>query len=135
VLDSVQLAMAECNAQSSVEPLAPYRALAAVGQYLDGEDAPLGAWVLHGRTASGAPMPNPAEAGTPDTDADGRREKILTQLRRTKEQYERHFTAHEKENDPFKHDLAWEAKDWILAAYDSVIDVVMSIEDATGFNF
>jgi hypothetical protein len=135
VLDSVQLAMAQCNAESSVEPLAPYRALIAIGEFLDGESSPLSAWLLHGQTASGAPTPNPAEAGSPDSDVDGRREKILTQLRRTKEQYERHFTAHENANDPFKHDLAWEVKDWILAAYEEVIDVVMSIEDATGFNF
>jgi hypothetical protein len=135
VLDSIQLAMADCNAKGSVEPLAPYRALAEIGRYLDGEDGPLGMWVLHGRTVSGAPTPSGADAGTADSDAEGRRQAILAQLRRTKEQYERHFVAIEKANDPFAHDLAWEIKDWILSAYDRVIDVVLSIEDATGFNF
>jgi len=135
VLDSIQLAMAECNAQSSVEPLAPYRALIELGRYLDGEDSTIGTWVLHARTPSGAPTPEAANAGNADSDADGRREAILTQLRRTKEQYERHFAAIEAANDPFAHDMAWEIKDWILPAYDRVMDVVVSIEDATGFNF
>jgi hypothetical protein len=135
VLDSIQLAMADCNAKSTVEPLAPYRALMSIGRYLDGEDSPLGSWVLHGRPVAGAPMPAAADAGTADSDADGRRQTILAQLARTKQQYERHFAAIEKANDPFAHDLAWEIKDWILAAYDRVSDVVVSIEDSTGFNF
>jgi hypothetical protein len=135
VLDSIQIAMADCNAKSSIEPLAPYRALASLGRFLDGEDSPLGLWVLRGRVAPGAPIPLAAVAGTPDSDANGRRTVILDLLQRTKEQYERHFAAIEKVNDPFSHDLAWEVKDWILPAYDKVADVVVSIEDATGFNF
>lgn len=135
VLDSVQLAMAECNATSSIEPLAPYRALISAGQFLDGEDSALGAWILDGRTPAGAPVPDAAEAGTPDSSVDERRERILERLRRTKEQYERHFTTHERASDPFNHDLAWEAKDWILPAYDRVIDVTMSIEGTAGFNY
>jgi hypothetical protein len=134
VLDSIQLAMAECNVKGSVEPLASYRALAEAGRHLDGEESLLSTWILQGTTVPGAPTP-PSEAGTSDSDAEGRRQAILTQLRRTKEQYERHFASIEKANDPFAHDLAWEIKDWILSAYDRVIDVTLSIEDTAGFNF
>jgi hypothetical protein len=135
VLDSIQLAMTECNAKGSVAPLAPYRALADAGHYLDGEESILSMWILHGTTVRGAPTPAAGEAGTADSDAEGRRQMILTQLRRTKEQYERHFATFEDENDEFAHDLAWEIKDWILSAYDRVIDVTLSIEDAADFNF
>jgi hypothetical protein len=135
VLDSIQLAMADCNAKSTVEPLAPYRALMAIGRYLDGEDSPLSAWVLQGRTVAGAPAPASADAGSADLTADERRAVILAQLDRTREQYLRHFAAIEQANDPFAHDMAWEIKDWILSSYDRVKDVVISIEDSTGFNF
>lgn len=135
VLDSIQIAMADCNAKSNVEPLAPYRALAELGRYLDGEDGPLASWVLYARTMPGAPTPNASDAGTADSDVEGRRQAILIQLGRTREQYERHFAAIEKANDPFAHDLAWEIKDWILPAYDRVSDVIRSLEDSTGFNF
>lgn len=135
VLDSIQIAMADCNAKSNVDPLAPYRALADIGRYLDGEDSPLATWVLDGRAMPGAPTPSASDAGTPDSGVEGRRQAILSQLSRTKEQYERHFAAIEKANDPFAHDLAWEIKDWILPAYDRVTDVVLSIEDSEGYNF
>ena len=66
VMQSLTVALALCNSEGSLEPLAAYRAIAALGGDQGASSSALTDWIQHGAVAKGAPQPKPDRAGTAD---------------------------------------------------------------------
>jgi hypothetical protein len=82
VLESLGLAMAQCNQLSNLTPLEPYWAMIRLGE---GYQEVLENWIRRGETSVGAPEPVPAIAGSASGTFSERKSAILTTLKNSQE--------------------------------------------------
>ena len=82
VLESLGLAMAQCNQLSNLTPLEPYWAMIRLGE---GYQEVLENWIRRGETSVGAPEPASAIAGSSTGTFAERRGAILTTLQKSQE--------------------------------------------------
>jgi hypothetical protein len=82
VLESLGLAMAQCNQLSNLTPLEPYWAMIRLGE---GYQEVLENWIRRGETSPSAPEPVAAIAGTASGTFSERKSAILTTLRNSQE--------------------------------------------------
>ena len=82
ILESLGLAMAQCDQASNLVPLQPYWEMMRLGE--DFQDV-LENWIRRGETSVGAPVPVAAIAGTASGTFDERKNAILTTLQKSQE--------------------------------------------------
>jgi hypothetical protein len=82
VLESLGLAMAQCNQLSNLTPLEPYWAMIRLGE---GYQEVLENWIRRGETSVGAPEPVSAIAGSASGTFSERKSAILTTLKNSQE--------------------------------------------------
>ena len=82
VLESLGLALAQCDQVSTLVPLEPYWAMMKLGE--DFQDV-LENWIRRGETAVGAPIPVEGIAGSASGTFDDRKSAVLTTLKKSEE--------------------------------------------------
>lgn len=82
VLESLGLALAQCDQVSTMVPLHPYWAMMKLGE--DFQDV-LENWIRRGETAIGAPAPAEAIAGSASGSFDDRKSAVITTLRKSQD--------------------------------------------------
>ena len=82
VLESLGLALAQCDQVSTLTPLEPYWAMMKLGE--DFQDV-LENWIRRGETAVGAPTPVEGIAGSATGTFDDRKSAVLTTLKKSEE--------------------------------------------------
>jgi hypothetical protein len=82
VLESLGLALAQCDQVSTLTPLEPYWAMMKLGE--DFQDV-LENWIRRGETAVGAPTPVEGIAGSAAGSFDDRKSAVLTTLKKSEE--------------------------------------------------
>jgi hypothetical protein len=123
VLLSVLIAMAECDHQSSLEPLRPYQRLAELGR-----GAELSEWIKSGRTAGQAPEPTEKHAGPSEGSSADRAEIVAKRLKASLESYRKYFDKMESEKDVFTLPLAWEIGEQIELAHEQILHLVTAAD-------
>ena len=118
VLQSLPLAMVNVHQQTSIAPLIPYQRLMSIGT--TAEPTPLQDWILDATLPPGAPAPEPTLAGTATDTPDTRRELIRAALASTRTKHHDLFTATQASNNPYTAPLAFELRDLILEAIDTL---------------
>lgn len=132
VLLSLLIAMAECDLKSSLQPLRPYQRIIALGRNLDSPADELRDWIRDAKLPAGAPNPPSKWAGEPGDTLDGRREAVRIGLEKSLQSYEDHFAEIEKTQDAFLTTLAWELRDPIRAAHNSILETLNKVGDGAG---
>ena len=82
ILESLGLALAQCNQLSNLKPLEPYWAMIRLGE---GYQEVLENWIRRGETSVGAPEPVSAIAGSSSGTFSERKSAILTTLKNSQE--------------------------------------------------
>ena len=132
VLISLLIAMAECDLKSSLQPLRPYQRINALGRNLDSPADELREWIRDANLPQGAPTPPARWAGESGDSLDARRDAVRSGLEKSLQSYDDHFSEIEKTQDPFLTTLAWELRDPIRAAHNSILESLTKVGEGAG---
>lgn len=127
VLDSLIVAMANCHAATSLQPLAPYQRLLDLGGSR-GTWEDLSAWILDGVVQPGAPIPDPTRAGTPMGSPQERQDACAAYLEDVLTKFREKMTRLDAHADSRTYPIAWELRTEIEYALEAGIKAVRSIE-------
>jgi len=133
VLLSILIAMAQCDHQSSLAPLRPYRRLASLGRGLGGSQGDaLAEWIRSGTVAPSAPQPPEALAGSSGDTPEARQERIRAAVTRSLEDYEAYFKRQEDQGDPHVTPLGWELRFPIRQAHERILGALNKVSQGDG---
>jgi hypothetical protein len=134
VLMSMVLAFADLTTSGSLDAIAPYERLRALGTSgrggLESYDSPneeLSAWVLNGEIPPTAPTPPEHLAGSKSDEVSSRREAIVARLDAWTNSYQRVFSTVDQRADVFDVQPAWELRDDISNALEVVSEQVRHV--------
>lgn len=126
VMQSLTIALALCNSDGSLEPLAAYQSLKELGgQRL--EMAPvLTNWVQHGRVPEGAPTPHEGRSGRGDGTLDSRQAALSEFFRQQSAAFTEDVVNHDFLESVYDYPVSWEIRELILTALSDLTSAVMS---------
>ena len=129
-LESMPLAFVDVAVDAKITPMEPYKRLRAVGtsgggglESYESSNPELNQWIERGVLPQGAPVPNPANAGTSDDDWESRREAIVKRADALARQYQQLFQDQERRSEQGVV-RAYELEADILAALNDILHVV-----------
>jgi hypothetical protein len=128
VLESLGLAMAQCEQMSNLTPLEPYWAMLRLGEAYQ---EVLENWIRRGETSPSAPEPVAAIAGTASGTFDERKSAILTTLQKSQEFLHGIAIADERKQ-PWEITRTTEIRPLTDAAFHALINHVESMIDDAG---
>jgi hypothetical protein len=132
LMESVNVALLECSAQQSIDPLLPYHRLLDLGSESRASDisTPLKSWILKGETPAGAPAIDPKRAGTSTMQVSERKEIMQAFLVDRRAKLVKYLA-----DDPLRnyHDnpVGWEIRDTILLALSDLTTMIQTTDDAS----
>ena len=129
LLQSILVAMFECNHQSSLSPLRPYQELIRLGE---NEPRDLIEWIETGETPSGAPVPNSVLVGSAADTPEDRRAVVLQTLEKSQSNWKETFRRHEEPNDPFGMPVSWELRHLVESEHDELITRISHLDLSAG---
>ncbi|MEZ5109929.1 MAG: tubulin-like doman-containing protein [Microbacteriaceae bacterium] len=126
VMQSLTIALALCNSEGSLEPLAAYQALKALGgQRLEMAPALMN-WVQHGRVPEGAPMPDERRSGRADGSLEARQAALSEFFRQQIDAFTEDVVNHDFLESVYDYPVSWEIRELILTALGDLTSTVMS---------
>jgi hypothetical protein len=128
VLESLGLAMAQCEQLSNLTPLEPYWAMLRLGEAYQ---EVLENWIRRGETSPSAPEPVPAIAGSASGTFDERKSAILTTLQKSQEFLHGIALADERKQ-PWEITRTTEIRPLTDAAFHALINHVESMINDAG---
>ena len=128
VLESLGLAMAQCEQMSNLTPLEPYWAMLRLGEAYQ---EVLENWIRRGETSPSAPEPVPAIAGSASGTFDERKSAILTTLQKSQEFLHGIAVADERKQ-PWEITRTTEIRPLTDAAFHALITHVESMINDAG---
>jgi hypothetical protein len=128
VLESLGLAMAQCEQMSNLTPLEPYWAMLRLGEAYQ---EVLENWIRRGETSPSAPEPVPAIAGSASGTFDERKSAILTTLQKSQEFLHGIALADERKQ-PWEITRTTEIRPLTDAAFHALINHVESMINDAG---
>lgn len=128
ILESLGLAMAQCDQVSTLAPLEPYWEMMRLGEEF--QDV-LENWIRRGETSVGAPVPVAAIAGTASGTFDERKNAILTTLQKSQEFLTNICIADERK-DPWDITRTTEIRPLTDMAFTTLINHVDAMIDDAG---
>ena len=103
-----------------------------MGRNLDSPADELREWIRDANLPQGAPTPPARWAGESGDSLDARRDAVRSGLEKSLQSYEDHFAEIEKTQDPFLTTLAWELRDPIRAAHNSILESLNKVGEGAG---
>jgi hypothetical protein len=130
VLQSLKVALLNCYAASSLNPLAPYRKLEQLGQSGISSDGALELtnWVQSAKLEQGQPVPDVDRAGSSADTPELRVERITDFLREELELFLKEMSELDKFAASSTYPLIWEIRREVEASYLDAIKTVSSIK-------
>jgi hypothetical protein len=133
VMQSLTIALALCNVSATLDPLTPYRALAALGGEQGGPSEPLTQWLQRGEVSKGAPVPASARAGSADGDLTGRQQALRAYLTGELARFEEQVVEQDDHVSVYDYPVSWELREQITGALTGLTSAVMATRsDDTG---
>jgi hypothetical protein len=128
ILESLIIALGECNLQQSLAPLDPYQKLMQLGGGDSNNWADLENWILNGSVPQGAPMPRAERAGLPTDSPQQRKEVSLAYVTDMMEGFRGRMAALDPHVDPRSYPIVWEIRRELEASYESVLAAIRNVE-------
>ena len=128
ILESLGLAMANCDQVSNLTPLEPYWAMIRLGEAYQ---EVLENWIRRGESFANAPVPAPRTAGTPSGSFDERKSAILTSLQKSQE-FLTGIANTDERKEPWEITRTTQIRSLTDAAFASLISCVESMMDDAG---
>lgn len=128
-LNSLVLAMIQCNQVGSLAPLQPYQRLVDLGDTWSQLDK----WILDGELEEGAPNPLGESAGTPDMEMDERKKACESFFIAEQEYFRSELKQLKQYESSRVYPLWWELREEIDAELQACIERVESRRAQTGF--
>jgi hypothetical protein len=128
VLESLGLAMAQCDQMSNLTPLEPYWAMMRLGE---GYQEVLENWIRRGETSPGAPEPVPAIAGSASGTFAERKSAILTTLQKSQE-FLTGISVADERKEPWEITRTTEIRPLTDSAFQALINHVDAMVDDAG---
>jgi len=130
VMQSLTVALALCNSEGSLEPLAAYRAIAALGGDQGASSSALTDWIQHGTVAKGAPQPKPDRAGTAAGDLAQRQQALREHLLLEAAKFHDEVVDQDHSVSVYDYPVSWELREHILEALQELTSAVMATRSA-----
>lgn len=130
VMQSLTIAMALCSAEGSLEPLAPYRALAALGDDPGVLSPAMGDWIQTGTLAAGAPTPEAGRAGTSTGDLVQRQQALRDYFANEAALFRERVVDHDLSVSVYDYPVSWEIREELLSALGDLTSSVMATRAA-----
>jgi hypothetical protein len=128
ILESLIIALGECNLQQSLAPLDPYQKLMELGGGNSNQWSDLENWILNGSVPQGAPMPRAERAGMP-TDLPQRRKEVSSAfITEMMSQFRNHMASLDPQGDPKTYPIVWEIRKELDVSFEAVLAAIESIE-------
>ncbi len=128
ILESLIIALGECNLQQSLAPLDPYHKLMELGGGNSNQWSDLENWILNGSVPQGAPMPRAERAGLPTDSPQQRKEVGSAFFAEMMSQFRDHMASLDPQGDPKTYPLVWEIRKELDASFEAVLAAIQSIE-------
>lgn len=133
VMQSLTVALALCNVDGTLLPIAPYRALAALGGEQGGPSPALTSWLQRGTVDRGAPVPPADRAGTAEGDLASRQTAVRDYLTGELQRFRRDVVNQDDSVSVYDYPVSWEIRDEIISALEGLTSAVMATRsDDTG---
>ncbi|QHC57738.1 tubulin-like doman-containing protein [Rathayibacter sp. VKM Ac-2760] len=124
VLQSLAIAMALCNVDGTLAPLAAYRVLMSLGRR--GEDTELSEWLQTGELPNGAPAPDASRAGTVDGDLTSRRTAVQAFLNAEIAKFDSDIVQQDDMVSVYDYPVTWEMREQFREALVGLVSSVGS---------
>jgi hypothetical protein len=129
VMESMTVAMVNCFSVGSLDPLAPYKRLAKLGD-LGTSDGHLAYWIRKGQLReSDAPVPVVSQAGGPTNTIDERKGLAITYFQSQLAGFEEYLSRQDKYGDIRAYPVSWEIRAEIRDALNRLIKSIPAVEE------
>lgn len=129
VLDSIMIALSQCYVEQSLKPLLPYQRLMHLGGGEHNHWKDLEEWILRGKSDAGGPVPRPERAGLASGSVADRRTSAYQYITEVGSAFEQKMQKVDPHADPRTYPIAWELREDILSAIETVKQQIQSIDD------
>lgn len=130
VMQSLTVALPLCNSEGSLAPLAPYRALAALGGDQGASSSALTDWIQHGTVVKSAPVPTSERAGSATGDLTQRQQALREFLIEETRKFNEQVVDHDHNVSVYDYPVSWELREQILGALQGLTSAVMATRSA-----
>ncbi|MDN3495193.1 tubulin-like doman-containing protein [Planococcus sp. APC 4015] len=126
VMQSLTIAIALCQVDATLAPLAAYKALAALGGEPGAPSPALTDWLQRGALPAGAPEPKPDRAGARSSTLAERQKLVSEQLERELAAFRANVVEQDDHVSPYDYPVSWEIRTQIIDAIESLMSTVMA---------
>ncbi|MFE1645717.1 tubulin-like doman-containing protein [Microbacterium sp. P01] len=130
VMQSLTIALALCNSEESLEPLAAYRALSALGGDRGSMSDILTDWVQSGTLPEGSPEPDPARAGSAGDELADRQTALRDWFTSERAAFVEKVVEHDHSESVYAYPVSWEIREQLLRALDDLTSAVLGTRAA-----
>ncbi|WP_166869314.1 tubulin-like doman-containing protein [Salinibacterium sp. ZJ70] len=128
VMESLTIAVALCNAESSLAPLYAYHALLDLGGK-PGEVSPaLESWLRDGKMPVNAPMPNAERAGTPTDSLEARQSALRAFFVDELDSFTKNVIMQDVDTSVFSYPVSWEIRDVVVSVLEELRSATASVK-------
>ena len=124
VLQSLAIAMALCNVEGTLAPLAAYRVLISLGRR--DEDTDLSEWLQSAALPTGAPVPEASRAGSADGDLASRRAAVQAYLSNELARFDSEIVQQDEMVSVYDYPVTWEMREQFVDAIRALVSSVVS---------
>ena len=125
-MQSLTIALALCNVSGTLDPIAPYRALAVLGGEQGGPSEPLSRWLQNGAVSKGSPTPVSTRAGSADGDLAGRQQALRAYLTAEHARFREQVVEQDDKVSVYDYPVSWELREQIVTALESLVSAIMA---------
>lgn len=128
VMESLTVAIALCNAESSLAPLRAYHALLDLGGKPGESSQALEAWIRDGAVPNNAPTPNPERAGASSDSLEARQNALRTYFSQELEQFAQVVASQNIDSSVFDYPVSWEIRDVVVRVLEELRSATASVK-------
>lgn len=131
VMNSLIIALAKCNTDSSLKPLRAYQRLSVLGQIENVAESELVEWITRGSMRfDGQPTPSEDRAGSSSSTPEERRKKVLNFLEEMSAEFKEEIEDLDVRTEWSKLNLTWELASELRNALDQLKSATISAKIA-----
>jgi hypothetical protein len=128
VMESLTIAVALCNAESSLAPLHAYHALLDLGGKPGEASATLETWLREGRMPANAPAPAPERAGSASDTLEARQSALRAFFVEELDRFTKNVAMQAVDSSVFSYPVSWEIRDVVVRVLEELRSATASVK-------